>query len=84
MDELQYSDLEGVFNLSLTVYATEEDLAERVNASANWFAQRDNLVISDGSFYLEEFNVSAGRVELAAFRDENYPFQKGDWLYSPL
>lgn len=82
LDELQYSDLEGVFNLSLTVYATEEDLAERVNASANWFAQMDNLVISDGPFYLEESNVSTGRVELAAFRDENYPFQKGDWLYS--
>ncbi len=81
LDDLDYSDLANIFTVSGTVYATESDLAERVDAAQDWFNEHRNLVISDGPFYLNEFNASEGYANLSAFRDSDYPFSKGDWYY---
>lgn len=81
LDDLDYSDLANIFTVSGTVYATESDLAERVDAAHDWFAEYEHLVISDGPFYLNEFNAPAGYANLSAFRDSDYPFSKGDWYY---
>ena len=50
-------------------------------AAHNWFNEHENFVISDGPFYLDEFNASGGYADLRAFRDPDYPFKKGDWYY---
>lgn len=83
-DDLDYSDLASIFTVSGTVYATEYDLAERVDAAHNWFNEYEHLVISDGPFYLNEFNAPEGYADLRAFRDPSYPFSKGDWYYGTL
>ena len=84
LDDLNYSSLSSIFNVSGKVYATDQNLIDRVAAVHNWFIEYEHLVISDGPFYLNEFNTSAGSVDLSAFRDPDYPFRKGDWYYGSI
>jgi peptide/nickel transport system substrate-binding protein len=53
----------------------------RYEAAQEWFDEKDHLVISNGPFYLEQFESTANFAELDAFRDPTYPFKPGD-LYA--
>ena len=68
----------GVFEFGGRTLVTAEDAAARYEASQEWFDDKEHLVISNGPFYLEQFNPPAQFAELVAFRDPTYPFRPGD------
>ncbi len=79
---LNFADFASIFDVpGNTIYATEADLTARKAASATWFADHDNMVISDGPFYLDEFSAAGGSAVLKAVRDITYPFSQGKWDY---
>ena len=55
-------------------------LASRLNADKEWNSAHGNLVISDGAFYLDNYNQGDGSAHLKAFRDPSYLFAAGKWL----
>jgi peptide/nickel transport system substrate-binding protein len=81
LDRVDFNGLKSVFTISETVYATEEELAQRKSADHAWFNEKNHMVISDGPFYLNMFDAAAQYAQLKAFRDPSYPFSKGDWAY---
>jgi len=76
LDGLGYGEVEPFVTAGGKAYATEEDLKDRLGAVRSWYNAHGHLVISDGPFYLDRYN--GGSVELRAFRDSGYPFEKGD------
>jgi len=81
LDLLSFNDLANIFNVSGTMYATAQELTERINAAKSWFNTHKHMVISDGPFYLNKFDAAAQYAELKAFRDPSYPFSKGECYY---
>ena len=69
---------EGVFDFGDTVLVTPEEAVARYEAARDWFDEKEHLVISQGPFYLEQFDPPAQFAELIAFRDPSYPFKPGD------
>ena len=78
---LDYANLESVFNVLGTVYATEADLTSRKSAAASWMNDHEHMYVSDGAFYMDTFSAEGGTTTLKAFRDESYPFSSGTWAY---
>ena len=58
--------------------ATPAEAVARYEAARDWFDDKEHLVISQGPFYLEQFDPPAQFAELIAFRDPSYPFKPGD------
>jgi len=81
LDDLVYSELASTFTAGGTVYATAQDLADRVTAAHAWFAAHDHIVISDGPFYLHAFDATVPYAELRRTEDPDYPFSAGEWYY---
>jgi len=52
---------------------------ERYTNSINWIKDKNHAVISNGPFYLEQYNPDARTITIKAFRDPTYPFEKGYW-----
>ncbi|MEX1345016.1 MAG: hypothetical protein AB1Z63_10125, partial [Candidatus Limnocylindrales bacterium] len=59
---------------------TGEEAVARYEAAQEWFDDKEHLVISQGPFYLEQFDPPAQFAELIAFRDPDYPFKPGDFF----
>jgi len=57
---------------------TSDEAVARYEAARDWFDDKEHLVISQGPFYLEQFDPPAQFAELIAFRDPSYPFKPGD------
>jgi peptide/nickel transport system substrate-binding protein len=68
----------GVFDFGGKSLVTPEEAVARYEAAQQWFDDKDHLVISQGPFYLEQFDPPAQFAELLAFRDPGYPFKPGD------
>ena len=68
----------GVFEFGDRTLVTPEEAVARYQAAQAWFDEKEHLVISDGPFYLEQFDPPAQFAELLAFRDPSYPFKPGD------
>lgn len=68
----------GVFEFGGQVLVTPEEAVARYEAAQDWFDDKEHLVISQGPFYLNQFDPPAQFAELLAFRDPSYPFQPGD------
>ena len=69
----------GVFQVGDRSLVTAEEAQARYQAAQDWFDRTDNLVISNGPFYLARFDRAAQFAELDAFRDPTYPFRAGDF-----
>ncbi len=69
----------GVFEFGDRSLVTPEEAAARYEAARDWFDEKEHLVISQGPFYLEQFDPPAQFAELLAFRDPSYPFKPGDF-----
>ena len=69
---------QGVFDFGGQVLVTPEEAVARYEAAQDWYDETDHLVISQGPFYLNQFDPPAQFAELVAFRDESYPFSPGD------
>jgi peptide/nickel transport system substrate-binding protein len=57
-----------------------DEAVARYEAARDWFDDKEHLVISQGPFYLEQFDPPAQFAELIAFRDPSYPFKPGDFF----
>lgn len=68
------------FTLGETTWGTN-DAKARYQASIDWYNDKDILWISDGPFYLNDFDAEAQYAETLAFRDPTYPYGPGDWYY---
>jgi peptide/nickel transport system substrate-binding protein len=78
---LDFSELDHIFNVTGDIYETEANLTARKAASNTWFTLHDNMVISDGPFYLDTFSAAGDSAVLKAFRDPEYPIEQGTWDY---
>jgi peptide/nickel transport system substrate-binding protein len=68
----------GVFDFAGRSLVSAEEAVARYEAAQEWFDDKDHLVISQGPFYLQQFDPPAQFAELLAFRDPGYPFKPGD------
>jgi peptide/nickel transport system substrate-binding protein len=69
---------EGIFDFGGRMLVSPEEAVARYEAAQDWFDDKEHLVISQGPFYLEQFDPPAQFAELLAFRDPSYPFKPGD------
>ena len=60
---------------------TVQDAINRYDASISWIEKHGHAIISNGPFYLDNFNVAGGTVTINAFRDPSYPFEVGHWVH---
>jgi peptide/nickel transport system substrate-binding protein len=56
-----------------------EQAAARYDASIKWINEKKHAVISNGPFYLENYNPQARTITIKAFRDSSYPYEVGKW-----
>jgi peptide/nickel transport system substrate-binding protein len=68
----------GVFDFGGQSLVSPQEAAARYEAAQAWYDDKDHLVISNGPFYLNQFESTANFAELLAFRDPSYPFKPGD------
>lgn len=81
-DLIERSELPvDVFKMNGETFVTKQDAVSRYQASLDWFDAYGHLVISNGPFFLQNYDPPAQFAELRAFREENYPFRPGDWLF---
>ena len=79
LDSLNYSEIAPFVSVNGTSYFSEENLASRKKALTDWYQTHGHLIISDGPFYIDNYNSETGDITLKAFRSEAYPFTKGIW-----
>jgi peptide/nickel transport system substrate-binding protein len=58
---------------------TLEDAKKRYNATIKWIDDHNHALISNGPFYLDNYNPSGRIIELKLFNDTTYPFKAGYW-----
>ncbi|MGH9993452.1 MAG: CFI-box-CTERM domain-containing protein, partial [Nitrososphaera sp.] len=77
--ELQKMKDERFVPAALKEIVDPDDAARRYDASIAWISEHRNAEISNGPFYLDDFNPEAQTATIRAFRDESYPFEQGHW-----
>ena len=77
--ELQEMKNEQFIPSALKDTVTVQDAIRRYDASISWIENHGHAVISNGAFYLDNFNVAGGTITINAFRDTSYPFEAGHW-----
>jgi peptide/nickel transport system substrate-binding protein len=77
--ELQEMKNEQFIPLALKDIVTVQDAIRRYDASISWIENHGHAIISNGAFYLDNFNVAGGTITINAFRDASYPFDAGQW-----
>ncbi len=55
------------------------DPATRYDASIKWINEKKHAVISNGPFFLQNYNPEARTITIKAFRDDSYPYEVGKW-----
>jgi peptide/nickel transport system substrate-binding protein len=55
------------------------DATARYDASIKWIDEKKHGVISNGPFYLQNYNPEARTITIKAFRDDSYPYEVGKW-----
>ncbi|HEV3433193.1 MAG TPA: ABC transporter substrate-binding protein [Nitrososphaera sp.] len=77
--ELQEMKNEQFIPAALKEIITLEEAIKRYDASISWIENHGHAIISNGAFYLDNFNVAGGTITINAFRDTSYPFEAGHW-----
>ncbi len=72
---------QGVFDIGGSALATADEAADRYQAAMDWFEQHNNMVISNGPYFMTRYDPPAQFAELQAFRESTYPFKPGDWSF---
>ncbi len=72
---------EEVFTMGGSSFVSLKEAQERYEAAMSWFETNEHLMISNGPFYLADYDPPAQFAELRAFRDPTYPFKPGDWFF---
>jgi peptide/nickel transport system substrate-binding protein len=76
-EELQKMKSENYVPVALKGIVSADDAKKRYDASIAWISTHNNAVISNGAFYLDNFNIAGGAITIKAFRDPSYPFEQG-------
>ncbi|HYY67982.1 MAG TPA: hypothetical protein VE572_06525, partial [Nitrososphaeraceae archaeon] len=79
LEELQKMKSESFIPTPLKGIVTINEANQRYDAAIHWIEQHRHAVISNGPFYLDTYNPSAGIIYVKAFRDASYPFRQGYW-----
>lgn len=79
LEELQKMKTENFVPAALREVVTPEKAAERYDAAISWISSKGHAVVSNGGFYLDNFNSAGGTITIKAFRDSTYPFEQGHW-----
>ncbi len=58
---------------------SEEEALARYEAAIRWIDEKKHAVISNGPFYLQNYNPEARSITVRAFRDDSYPYEVGRW-----
>jgi peptide/nickel transport system substrate-binding protein len=69
------------FTVGDTVYDTLDNAKAKYQACIDWYDEKGIIWISNGPFYLNDFDAEAQYAETKAWRDPTYPFSPGDWYY---
>jgi peptide/nickel transport system substrate-binding protein len=77
--ELQEMKSEQFVPPALRGLVTVQDAITRYDASMSWIDNHGHAIISNGPFYLDNYNAAAGTITIKAFRDSSYPFEVGQW-----
>ena len=72
---------QGVFDIGGSALVTTDEAADRYQAAMDWFEQHNNMVISNGPYFMTRYDPPAQFAELQAFRESTYPFKPGDWSF---
>ena len=56
-----------------------EDAKKRYDATIKWIEKHNHALISNGPFYLDNYNPSGRIIDLKLFNDSSYPFKAGYW-----
>jgi len=73
---------ENVFTLpDGTTLVSWDDAVDRYYSAIEWITDKSHLVISDGPFYLENFDAAGDSLVMKAFEDPTYPFAPGKWVF---
>ncbi len=79
--ELQKMKDESFVPTALKDIVTVDEAKKRYDASIKWITNHNHAVISNGPFYLDNYNPSGRIITIKAFRDQSYPFEQGHWSY---
>jgi peptide/nickel transport system substrate-binding protein len=79
LEELQKMKSESFIPTPLKGIVTLNEANQRYDAAIHWIEQHRHAVISNGPFYLDTYDPSAGIIYVKAFRDVSYPFRQGYW-----
>ncbi|MDQ3873791.1 MAG: ABC transporter substrate-binding protein, partial [Thermoproteota archaeon] len=80
-EELQKMKSEQFIPAALKGVVSVQDAMKRYDASINWINNHGHAIVSNGAFYLENFNPAGATITIKAFRDPSYPFEVGHWSY---
>ena len=61
-------------------YMTVEEAKTAYKASMDFIDEHGTAFVSNGPFYVKEYDADSSYFELAAFRDPTYPHSSQDWL----
>ncbi|HVX02021.1 MAG TPA: ABC transporter substrate-binding protein [Nitrososphaera sp.] len=78
-EELQKMKDENYVPVALKGIVSVDEAKKRYDASIAWINTHNNAVISNGPFYLDNYNIAGGTITIKAFRDPSYPFEQGHW-----
>lgn len=78
--ELQKMHNEGHIPLSIKDMITVEEAKAAYKASIDFIDKYGNAYISNGPFFIKEYDPASNFMELAAFRDPTYPFTAQYWV----
>jgi len=77
--ELQKMKSENFVPAALREVVSPAEAVARYDASIKWIEDHGHAIISNGAFYLDNFNTAGGTITIRAFRDSSYPFEVGHW-----
>jgi peptide/nickel transport system substrate-binding protein len=80
-DELQRMKQENFVPPALREIVSPDDAARRYDAAIDWIDTHGHAVISNGGFYLDNYNTAGNVITIKAFRDPSYPFEQGHWSH---
>ena len=56
-----------------------DEAKKRYDASIQWIEKHHHALISNGAFYLDNYNPSGRTIDLKFFDDPTYPFKRDHW-----
>src|SRR5215203_3264384 len=77
--ELQKMNAEGFVPAALKDIVSPADAKKRYDASIKWIDTHKHAIVSNGPFYLDNYNPSGRTITIKAYRDNTYPFDQGHW-----